>query len=107
MTGLWADPDRLRAISPQFEQLGDDVNAALERLRQGIQSEGRCWGGDHFGKQFEQKYPQGDGQGSVGECLAALGQLIATLKATGDKITTTADGLQTQDQRNADQLRRN
>lgn len=105
MAELWADPDRLRAVSPLFEQLGDDVNSALETLRQGIESEGRCWGEDKPGQQFEQNYPQGDGQGSVGECLAALANLATKLKTTGDRITTTANGLQTQDQHNADPFR--
>ncbi|MFF0494601.1 WXG100 family type VII secretion target [Nocardia sp. NPDC004068] len=106
MTNFWADPERLRAVAPQFAQLGLDVESALEKLKQGIQSEGKCWGSDHPGKQFEQHYPQGDGPGSVGEALTALGILAARLKDTGDKIAGTANAVQAQDQANSEQYRR-
>jgi hypothetical protein len=105
MAGLWADPDRLRGVSPQFEQLGEDVNTALDKLKQGLQSEGRCWGTDKPGQQFEKNYPQGDGDGGVGAALSALAQLVTKVKATGDKITTTANTLQNQDQQNANQYK--
>ncbi|MBF6332787.1 hypothetical protein IU452_30260 [Nocardia transvalensis] len=105
MTQFWADPDRLRATAPKFAQLGADVNTALTKLRQGIDSEGRCWGADEPGKQFEKNYPQ-EGPGSVKEALAALAILADKLKATGDKITGSANAVQVQDQHNADQIRR-
>lgn len=106
MSNLWADPDRLRAVSPQFAQLGEDVASALATLRAGLDSEGRCWGGDKPGQQFEKNYPQTDGPGNVKDFLAALTGLSEKVKATGDKITGTADALQTQDRDNADRIRR-
>jgi hypothetical protein len=102
---LWADPDRLRAVSPQFEKLGDDVDSALSKLQQGIQAEGRCWGKDKPGQQFEKNYPQGTDKGSVGQCLSSLAALVSVLKATGEKVTAVADGLQTQDRDNATRLK--
>ncbi|WP_433657919.1 WXG100 family type VII secretion target [Nocardia sp. CA-128927] len=105
MSNLWADPDRLRAVTPQFEQLGQDVNTALEKLKQGIESEGHCWGKDKPGQQFEKNYPQGDGDGSVGQHLTALAKLADALKSTGERITVTANGLQARDEHNADQIR--
>ncbi len=105
MTNFWADPERLRAIAPQFAQLGLDVESALKKLKHGIESEGKCWGADQPGKQFEQHYPQGTGPGSVGEALAALGVLAAKLKDTGDKVSGTANIVQAQDQANSDQYR--
>jgi hypothetical protein len=101
MGELWVDPDRLRQVSPHFEQLGEDVNSALETLKQGLHSEGRCWGTDGPGRQFEKGYPQGDVPGGVEGTLKALAQLVTKLKATGDKITTTANGVQNQDHQNA------
>ncbi|QIS18260.1 WXG100 family type VII secretion target [Nocardia terpenica] len=103
---FWADPDRLRAVAPQFAQLGDDVEAALKKLQQGIASEGPCWGGDKPGQEFQKKYPQGDGPGGTREALAALAKLADTLRATGDKITGSANAAQAQDQHSADQIRR-
>ncbi|MBV7706485.1 WXG100 family type VII secretion target [Nocardia nova] len=106
MAGMWADPERMRSVAPHFAQLGDDVESALETLRQGIESEGKCWGTDKPGTEFEKNYPQGTGPGSVGEALAALANLAGRLKETGDKITGAANTVQTQDQHNADQYGR-
>ncbi|MFI5780500.1 WXG100 family type VII secretion target [Nocardia sp. NPDC051570] len=106
MANFWADPERLRAVAPKFAELGADVESAVEKLRHGLDSEHRCWGSDQPGKQFEQQYPQGEGPGSVGEALAALGILAGKLKATGDKITGAATAVRTQEQNNAEQYRR-
>lgn len=104
MADLWVDPEGLAAVSPQFEKLGEDVNAALQTLRQGIQAERRCWGGDKPGKQFEANYPQGNGTGGVGASLDSLGRLAEVLRTTGDKITSTAGGLRSQDDHTAAQV---
>ncbi|PPJ23351.1 hypothetical protein C5E45_18300 [Nocardia nova] len=102
---FFADPERLRAISPQFEALGEEVETALEKLRTGLAAEGRCWGGDGPGKEFEKNYPQ-DGDGGVNQTLDGLAKLAAALKATGDKITGTAAIVQNQDQASADGIRK-
>ncbi|MVU81544.1 WXG100 family type VII secretion target [Nocardia sp. ET3-3] len=104
MSKLWSDPERLHAVAPRFEQLGEEVNTALETLKSGIDAEGRCWGGDAPGKSFEAKYPQGDTDGGVGQALSRLSQLMTLLKGTGDRVSTVATGLQTQDKANADPL---
>ncbi|MDR7171233.1 uncharacterized protein YukE [Nocardia kruczakiae] len=101
MVDFFADPERLRAISPQFERLGEEVETALEKLRQGLDAEGRCWGGDRPGTEFEKNYPQ-EGDGSVKQTLDELSALAAKLKSTGDKITGTAGIVQDQDRANAD-----
>ncbi|MGF6885497.1 hypothetical protein ABIA39_003961 [Nocardia sp. GAS34] len=102
MAELWADPDRLRAVSPHFEQLGEEVNTALAKLKHGLQAEGHCWGTDGPGKQFEKGYPQGeDAKGGPEATIKVLAAFVDRLKSTGDKITTTANGLQQQDQQNA------
>ncbi len=106
MAGLWADPERMRSVAPHFAELGTNVETALETLRQGIEAEGKCWGSDKPGTEFEKNYPQGDGPGTVGEALAALAGLAARLKDTGDRITGAANTVQTQDQHNAEQYRR-
>jgi len=98
---FFADPERLRAISPQFETLGEEVETALEKLRTGLAAEGRCWGGDQPGKQFEKNYPQ-DGDGGVNKALADLQKLADVLKNTGNKITGTANIVQNQDEASAD-----
>ncbi|MEV5651605.1 hypothetical protein AB0L57_25425 [Nocardia sp. NPDC052254] len=105
MVDFFADPERLRAISPQFEALGEEVETALEKLQQGLQGEGKCWGGDQPGKEFEKHYPQ-TGEGSVAETLTELGKLAEKLKGTGNKITGAADVVQNQDQTNADRVRK-
>ena len=105
MVDFFADPERLRAISPKFETLGENVETALEQLRQGLQAEGKCWGGDDPGKEFEKNYPT-DGEGGVNETLTALAQLAEKVKAAGNKITSTANIAQNQDQQSADGIRR-
>ncbi|MFE3192742.1 WXG100 family type VII secretion target [Nocardia sp. NPDC059240] len=104
MTDLWSDPDRLHAVAPRFEQLGDEVNTALQTLKSGIGSEGHCWGGDAPGKSFEAKYPQSDADGGVGQALSRLAQLMTLMKGTGDRVSTVATGLRTQDKANAEPL---
>ncbi len=101
MVDFFADPERLRAISPQFEALGEEVETALEKLRTGLAAEGHCWGGDRPGKEFEKSYPQ-DGDGGVNKALTDLQALANVLKNTGDKITGTANIVQNQDQDSAD-----
>jgi hypothetical protein len=96
----------LAAVSPQFEKLGDDLNTALLALRQGIQAEPRCWGGDKPGQQFEANYPQGDNAGGVGACLKSLQQLAGLVQSTGNNITATAGSLRAGDDRNATQVTR-
>ena len=105
MVDFFADPERLRAISPRFETLGEEVETALEQLRQGLQAEGKCWGGDTPGKEFEKNYPT-DGPGSVNDTLAGLTALAEKVKAAGNKITSTANIVQNQDQESADGYRR-
>jgi uncharacterized protein YukE len=107
VTDFFADPDRLRAVSPHFTQLGEDVESALQRLQAGIAQEGKCWGSDAPGKQFEQNYPQDDSkEGSVGQTVKALASFAQALKVTGDNITTVANGVQSQDDDNASQIRK-
>ncbi|PSR61627.1 hypothetical protein C8259_18980 [Nocardia nova] len=103
MVDFFADPERLRAIAPKFEQLGEDVETALEKLSQGLEAEGRCWGGDRPGTEFEKNYPQ-EGDGSVKQTLDELGALAARLRDTGNKITGTANLVQNQDQASADSI---
>ncbi|NKY86480.1 WXG100 family type VII secretion target [Nocardia veterana] len=105
MVDFFADPERLRAIAPKFEQLGEDVETALEKLRRGLEAEGRCWGGDRPGTEFEKNYPQ-EGDGSVKQTLDELAALAATLRETGNKITGTANLVQNQDQASADGIRK-
>lgn len=101
MADFWVDPDRLRAVSPHFEQLGEEVSSALATLKQGLAAEGHCWGKDEPGKQFEKGYPQDDTQNGPADTQKELAAFVDKLKATGDKITTAADGLQQQDEQNA------
>ena len=107
MGDFFADPDQLRSITPHFEQLGEDVESALELLKAGITKEGKCWGSDAPGEQFEENYPQDETKdGSVGKGLKALESFAAALKATGDNITTVANKVQTQDEDNAAKIRK-
>ena len=104
MVDFFADPERLRAISPKFETLGEGVETALEQLRQGLQAEGKCWGGDTPGTEFEKNYPT-EGAGSVNETLAGLTALAEKVKAAGNKITSSANIVQNTDQDSADGIR--
>jgi WXG100 family type VII secretion target len=92
-----ADPDHLRSVAPRFEQLSGDVSSALAKLAQGLDAEGKCWGSDAPGQQFEKGYSDA----SVENMKAQLETFSDNLKAAADKITAVADGLQQQDERNA------
>jgi uncharacterized protein YukE len=105
VTDFFADPDRLRAVSPHFAKLGADVESALERLKQGITAEGKCWGSDAPGKQFEATYPQ-TGDGSIQSTLDMLKTFAQALQQTGDNITRVANSVQSQDDTNAAQIRK-
>ncbi len=97
MAEFRADPDHLRSVAPRFEQLSGDVGAALAKLEQGLAAEGKCWGKDEPGQQFEKGYSDA----SVASMKTQLEAFSENLKATADKITATADGLQQQDEQNA------
>lgn len=95
----------MRAIAPRFAQIGDDIDTALTQLKAGILREGRCWGFDEPGKQFEKGYPQGNEPGGVGYTLDQLGKLAQLLHSVGTQIASNANSIDRQDEHNARQLR--
>ncbi|MDT5024551.1 MAG: hypothetical protein QOE61_977 [Micromonosporaceae bacterium] len=54
--GFWIDPDQVRSSAPAFSQLGDRLGEIFSSLRGKLETEGRCWGSDDYGKAFEKSY---------------------------------------------------
>ena len=56
MTGFEVDPTALRAASPKFSATGDKLHTAWEALRNVLDANNGCWGGDEAGQEFAKSY---------------------------------------------------
>jgi uncharacterized protein YukE len=55
-SAFWVDPPHLKKTAPEFEDVGKAVADIQQRLQGKLDAEGKCWGGDDYGKGFEEKY---------------------------------------------------
>ncbi|NUS43685.1 MAG: hypothetical protein HOQ24_08370 [Mycobacteriaceae bacterium] len=93
MGSLRVDPDQLRALAPEFEDIAAEAQRAVAELKATIAREGACWGNDEPGKAFEKTY-LGDSKKGV----EALEQTVENLRALGQGVRGTADTFENQDQ---------
>ncbi|GAB2721991.1 WXG100 family type VII secretion target [Nocardia thraciensis] len=89
VTGVQFDPDAMRATQPKFAALADTVKTALADLRQVIDAEGECWGGDETGQAFAKNYTPG-----VTEGTANIEKFAGAVTSFGDKVVSAANSLQ-------------
>lgn len=74
-------PKALQRASTGFEDGSDQLKAIFDRLGSRLSAEGKCWGGDKTGQQFEKDYlPGAQGVQKAGP------QLAKTLSEVGKGI---------------------
>lgn len=84
--GFWIDPDEVRSSAPAFSQLGDRLGDIFAGLRGRLEAEGRCWGGDEYGKAFEKSYTE-----PKNNAYEFFPQLTKGLHDIGSGLIETAD----------------
>lgn len=100
MTGqFFADPDRLRALAPQFDEVGADVSGAVQQLRETLAAEGAPWGDDEAGRSFSDSYlPE------YRQTMSDLDSLVEVFEQSGGDIRQLADNLEAQDRTGGTQV---
>ncbi|HEY7482977.1 MAG TPA: WXG100 family type VII secretion target [Streptosporangiaceae bacterium] len=53
---LRVEPAQLRRFAKGFSEGGEQLKKVFTRLDAALSAEGKCWGGDETGQQFEQGY---------------------------------------------------
>lgn len=86
------EPDEFAARSSAFGTAGDELAAALRRLEASINSEGRCWGNDPPGQEFEKTY-----QPDADTAVQMVYTLIAGMRNTETAMQRTATDFRYQD----------
>ena len=82
------EPGEFVGEAPVFGGAGDELAAALRRLRATLDSEGRCWGTDEPGREFEKTYHP-----DANQTVNNLGSLAEMLRHTGSLVGRTGDEL--------------
>ncbi|WP_146165361.1 MULTISPECIES: WXG100 family type VII secretion target [Nocardia] len=89
---FWADLDQLHALAPEFDRIGSDVHAAVERLRHALAAEGAPWGDDDAGKSFANSYlPEQQ------RSMLDLSDLVKVLQQAGPDLRQLVTNLEDQD----------
>ncbi|MGW5728599.1 hypothetical protein [Nocardia beijingensis] len=89
---LRLDQERLRALVPQFEDIGADAQRVLNELKAAIEREGNCWGDDPAGKAFERTYLPDAEKG-----VAGLTKTVESLREEGNVVAGLVDKFEQQD----------
>lgn len=96
-----ADPDRLRAKAPAFEQLGAEVEALVQRLHDLVSADSAPWGGDDSGKAFAESFvPEEE------RTLSNLHSLTEVVRQAGPDLRQVAANFEQQDLMSAREVRR-
>ncbi|WP_157227064.1 hypothetical protein [Nocardia asiatica] len=89
---LRVDQERLRALVPEFEDIGADAQRVLNELKAAIEREGDCWGDDPAGKAFERTYLPDAEKG-----VASLTKTVESLREEGKIVAGLVDDFDQQD----------
>jgi hypothetical protein len=93
---LQVDEARLRALVPEFEDIGADAQRTLDQLKAALAREGEPWGKDAPGQSFAETYnPDAE------KAIASLAKTVASLREEGKLITDLADNFDNQDRSSA------
>lgn len=87
-----ADPDRLRATAPASEQLGAEVEALVQRLKDLVAADSAPWGGDDSGKAFAESFVPEEEQ-----TLSELNSLTEVVRQTGPDLRQVATNFEQHD----------
>jgi uncharacterized protein YukE len=100
MKDLWVDPEGLKRSAKGFTEGSRDLAQTHERLAGALAAEGRCWGTDKVGKEFEADYLQ-PSQGALrmfgrlveglSSIKAGLDEMAETHEAAEDRSTSTVN----------------
>ncbi len=88
-----ADTDRLRSTAPAFEQLGAEVEALVQQLRDIVTSDIAPWGADDTGRAFAESFEPEEKQ-----TLSELDGLTEVIRQTGPDLRQVAANFEQQDQ---------
>lgn len=84
MSELWVEPEGLKRAARGFTEGSRELQQTHDRLDGRLSAEGKCWGTDKTGEQFEADYLK-----SSQDVLAVFGELskrLATIKAKLDTM---------------------
>jgi len=81
MNELWVDPAGLRRNATGFTQGARKLEQIHQKLDGKLAAEGKCWGADETGQQFEQDYFQ-----PSQDVLKVFGELSKALSAIKDGL---------------------
>ncbi|WP_327147444.1 WXG100 family type VII secretion target [Nocardia sp. NBC_01329] len=95
-----ADPERLRAKVPAFQQLGAEVEALVQRLHDLVSSDAAPWGTDDSGKAFADTFAPEEQR-----TLSDLNSLTEVIRQTGPDLQQVAANFEQQDLHSAQVLR--
>ncbi|MGW4767777.1 hypothetical protein ACWEO2_06995 [Nocardia sp. NPDC004278] len=93
---LEVDEERLRALVPEFEDIGADAQRILDQLKAALEREGEPWGRDTPGKAFAETYVPDRDKG-----IAALAKTVASLREEGKIVSDLVDSFDRQDRESA------
>ncbi|GGK40243.1 hypothetical protein [Nocardia camponoti] len=96
MTSFEANTGALRATQPAFASAASAITAAGQALAKVIAAEGKCWGGDEVGTNFEKGY-----LGGVEPAQKAIEGLAKAMSNLGTNVVTIANALDGQDNSSA------
>lgn len=97
---LQVDQDRLYSLAQEYESLGDQARRSHEKLEAIIDEEGKCWGDDEPGQNFEETYLT-DSQ----RLLDSAARTVESLIEEGKLLNETSGGLDNADQQASEAIR--
>ncbi|MGK8521358.1 hypothetical protein ACRS6B_07270 [Nocardia asteroides] len=86
------DTDLLRALTPELAAIADAAQEELDRLKDRLAAEGKCWGDDEPGRAFGDKYEPAAEKGITG-----FENLVHNLRGTSSSVADAGETLQDQD----------
>ncbi|MET8874540.1 hypothetical protein [Nocardia sp. NPDC004604] len=93
---LEVDEERLRALVPEFEDIGAAAQRVLDQLKAALEREGEPWGKDTPGQAFAETYVPDRDKG-----IASLAKTVASLREEGKIVSDLVDSFDRQDRESA------
>ncbi len=93
---LEVDEERLRALVPEFEDIGAEAQRVLDQLKAALEREGEPWGRDAPGQAFAETYVPDRDKG-----IASLAKTVASLREEGKIVSDLLDSFNRQDRETA------
>ncbi|MFE9327716.1 hypothetical protein ACIHDR_40020 [Nocardia sp. NPDC052278] len=89
---LEVDEERLRALVPEFEDIGAEAQRVLDQLKAALAREGEPWGKDAPGQAFAETYVPDRDKG-----IASLAKTVASLREEGKVVSDLVDSFDRED----------